>query len=85
MSKPNTIGLGEYTTRDLIAELQNRGVVTELLQEMNKQVKASKDNLAYAKKNKQSDRTIASWKGCLEGEKFIIDAVINFINRKVGN
>lgn len=33
MAKPNTIGLGEYEDRDLIAELQQRGVLTTIIGE----------------------------------------------------
>lgn len=83
MSRPNTQCLGEYTNRDLIAELQNRGVITELLQIIEKEIKASKSNLEYAQKNKQSDRTIANWRGCIEGEGFVKTAVMNFIIEKV--
>lgn len=33
MTKPNTIGLGEYTDADLLAELKERGVMEEIIGE----------------------------------------------------
>lgn len=33
MTKPNTIGLGEYEDRDLLAELQQRGVLDVIIGE----------------------------------------------------
>ena len=33
MSKPDTIGLGEYTNRDLLQELVNRGVIKKIIGE----------------------------------------------------
>ena len=60
------------TQRRLYAE----SVLDEVLVAIDKNIEASKGNLKYARDHNNSDRTIANWKGCIEGEKFIKDDVM---------
>ena len=60
------------TQKRLYAE----SVLDEVLVAIDKNIEASKSNLKYARDDNNSDRTIANWKGCIEGEKFIKDDVM---------
>ena len=60
------------TQKRLYAE----SVLDEVLVAIDKNIEASKSNLKYARDDNSSDRTIANWKGCIEGEKFIKDDVM---------
>lgn len=60
------------TQKRLYAE----SVLDEVLVAIDKNIEASKGNLKYARDHNNSDRTIANWKGCIEGEKFIKDDVM---------
>lgn len=43
--------------------------------EIDEQIKASENNLKYAEENNHSDRVVANWRGCIEGEKFCKSAI----------
>lgn len=60
------------TQKRLYAE----SVLDEVIVQIEKNIKASESNLKYAKEHNNSDRTIANWNGCIEGEKFVKDDVI---------
>lgn len=67
------------TVIDLIntqKRLYAESVLDEVLVAIDKNIEASKGNLKYARDHNNSDRTIANWKGCIEGEKFIKDDVM---------
>lgn len=71
------IAIKEYqylinTQKRLYAE----SVLDEVLVAIDKNIEASNGNLKYARDHNNSDRTIANWKGCIEGEKFIKDDVM---------
>lgn len=60
---------------DAQKRLYAESVLDEVLVAIDKNIEASKGNLKYARDHNNSDRTIANWKGCVEGEKFIKDDV----------
>lgn len=64
MGRPNALepDEAEKAIRQAVGE--------EMLELIDAEIEASKKNLAYAEENNHSDRTIANWKGCIEGEMF---------------
>lgn len=56
--------------------LYAESVLDEVLVAIDKNIEASESNLKYAKDHNNSERTVANWKGCIEGEKFVKNDVI---------